>query len=64
LRNAVAILLQKVPLTIITSDWRGLAWNTTPKAIEIVTAGSGLHHLDRTAGEAEGHGRSDACAPS
>src|SRR6056297_3894325 len=30
LRSAGAILLQSVPATIITSDWRGLGLNTTP----------------------------------
>src|SRR5205085_9204673 len=31
LRSAGAILLQSVPATIITSDWRGLGRKTTPK---------------------------------
>ncbi len=31
LRSAGAILLTSVPATIITSDWRGLGRNTTPK---------------------------------
>jgi hypothetical protein len=31
LRSAGAILLTRVPATIMTSDWRGLGRNTTPK---------------------------------
>src|SRR3954470_4303407 len=31
LRRAGAILFTSVPATIITSDWRGLGRNTTPK---------------------------------
>src|SRR3954468_2891700 len=31
LRSAGAILLQSVPATIMTSDWRGLGRNTMPK---------------------------------
>lgn len=31
LRSAGAILLVRVPATIMTSDWRGLARKTTPK---------------------------------
>jgi hypothetical protein len=31
LRNAGAILLHRVPATIMTSAWRGLGRKTTPK---------------------------------
>jgi hypothetical protein len=36
LRNAGAILLHNVPLTIIKSDWRGLARKTTPNLSDLL----------------------------
>ena len=53
--RAGAILLVKVPATIITSDWRGEARGAKPQPLQIIARHRGLHHLDRAAGETEGH---------
>jgi hypothetical protein len=44
-----------VPATIITSDWRGDGAEHHAVAVQVQARGAGVHHLDRAAGQAEGH---------